>query len=362
MGDAVGGLTLEGVPPRRATRRTPSRRIPHRRPTHRRWRFWRSPPDQPALGQAVSPARRRTGRALLRLGHEQRHARDVLRRCGAQHVARAGTTSSSAPSTPGARVTSTSSPVPSGSRRCRVRVFGFHAWAIVLPQVVEGTLTVLVLFRAVRRVGGPRRRAGRGRRPGRHPGHHPARPGQHLGLPADPAAGAGGRRHDGGVHDGPPVAPRSSPASGSVWPSRPRCSRRGSCSPRSTSPTCSPRPSPSWPGASVTSRSSASCVVRGLAVAACRSSPSCRRTTGPTSTAAATTRSFSQVFLYNGADRLTGDTLDQPGCNPAPAPVAGGTRWHLAPRWPCHRGPAASSTASSAGTATGCCCPPPSPW
>ncbi len=30
---------------------------------------------------------------------------------------------------------------------------------------------------------------------------------------------------------------------------------------------------------------------------------------------------FSQVFLYNGTDRLTGDTLDQPGCNPAPAPV-----------------------------------------
>jgi 4-amino-4-deoxy-L-arabinose transferase-like glycosyltransferase len=36
-----------------------------------------------------------------------------------------------------------------------VRVFGVHVWAFVLPQVVEGTLTVLVLYRAVRRVGGP---------------------------------------------------------------------------------------------------------------------------------------------------------------------------------------------------------------
>jgi 4-amino-4-deoxy-L-arabinose transferase-like glycosyltransferase len=36
-----------------------------------------------------------------------------------------------------------------------VRVFGFHVWAFVLPQVVEGTLTVLVLYRAVRRVAGP---------------------------------------------------------------------------------------------------------------------------------------------------------------------------------------------------------------
>jgi 4-amino-4-deoxy-L-arabinose transferase-like glycosyltransferase len=35
-----------------------------------------------------------------------------------------------------------------------LRLFGFHLWAIVLPQVVEGTLTVLVLFRAVRRVAG----------------------------------------------------------------------------------------------------------------------------------------------------------------------------------------------------------------
>ena len=35
-----------------------------------------------------------------------------------------------------------------------LRLFGFHLWALVLPQVVEGTLTVLVLYRAVRRVAG----------------------------------------------------------------------------------------------------------------------------------------------------------------------------------------------------------------
>lgn len=35
-----------------------------------------------------------------------------------------------------------------------VRLFGFHVWAFVLPQVLEGTLTVLVLYRAVRRVAG----------------------------------------------------------------------------------------------------------------------------------------------------------------------------------------------------------------
>jgi 4-amino-4-deoxy-L-arabinose transferase-like glycosyltransferase len=34
-------------------------------------------------------------------------------------------------------------------------VFGPHTWALVLPQVIEGTLTVLVLYRAVRRLAGP---------------------------------------------------------------------------------------------------------------------------------------------------------------------------------------------------------------
>jgi 4-amino-4-deoxy-L-arabinose transferase-like glycosyltransferase len=35
-----------------------------------------------------------------------------------------------------------------------VRVFGLHAWAIVAPQVAEGMLTLLLLFRVVRRLAG----------------------------------------------------------------------------------------------------------------------------------------------------------------------------------------------------------------
>jgi 4-amino-4-deoxy-L-arabinose transferase-like glycosyltransferase len=35
-----------------------------------------------------------------------------------------------------------------------VRAFGMHPWAIVLPQVIEGILTVLVLYRAVSRLAG----------------------------------------------------------------------------------------------------------------------------------------------------------------------------------------------------------------
>jgi 4-amino-4-deoxy-L-arabinose transferase-like glycosyltransferase len=36
-----------------------------------------------------------------------------------------------------------------------VRAFGVHTWSIVAPQAVEGVLTVLVLYRAVRRLAGP---------------------------------------------------------------------------------------------------------------------------------------------------------------------------------------------------------------
>ncbi len=36
-----------------------------------------------------------------------------------------------------------------------VRLFGVHAWAIVLPQVIEGMAAVLVLYHAVRRLAGP---------------------------------------------------------------------------------------------------------------------------------------------------------------------------------------------------------------
>jgi 4-amino-4-deoxy-L-arabinose transferase-like glycosyltransferase len=36
-----------------------------------------------------------------------------------------------------------------------LRLFGFHVWAIVLPQVIEGVITILVLYRAVRRLAGP---------------------------------------------------------------------------------------------------------------------------------------------------------------------------------------------------------------
>lgn len=37
-----------------------------------------------------------------------------------------------------------------------VRLFGFHYWAVALPQAIVGVLTVLVLYRVVRRLAGPK--------------------------------------------------------------------------------------------------------------------------------------------------------------------------------------------------------------
>lgn len=36
-----------------------------------------------------------------------------------------------------------------------VRLFGVHTWALVLPQVIEGALTILLLYHAMRRLAGP---------------------------------------------------------------------------------------------------------------------------------------------------------------------------------------------------------------
>ena len=48
----------------------------------------------------------------------------------------------------------------------------------------------------------------------------------------------------------------------------------------------------------------------------------------------------SQVFQYNGLDRSAGSALDRPGCNPTPAPTAGGPGGQSARSAPLPRGPA----------------------
>ena len=65
-----------------------------------------------------------------------------------------GTTSSLAPFDPAGTVTLDKLPGAFWIQALSVRVFGYHTWAIVLPQVVEGILSVLFLYRAVNRLRG----------------------------------------------------------------------------------------------------------------------------------------------------------------------------------------------------------------
>ena len=55
---------------------------------------------------------------------------------------------------PAGTVTTTSCLGRSGCRPFPWGVFGPRNWALVLPQVIEGTLTVLVLYRVVRQLAG----------------------------------------------------------------------------------------------------------------------------------------------------------------------------------------------------------------
>jgi 4-amino-4-deoxy-L-arabinose transferase-like glycosyltransferase len=57
---------------------------------------------------------------------------------------------------PGGTVTLDKVPGAFWIQALSVRVFGMSVWAMVLPQVIEGILIVLVVFRAVRRIAGPR--------------------------------------------------------------------------------------------------------------------------------------------------------------------------------------------------------------
>src|SRR6185437_4640506 len=159
MGDVVGGRleldahpeteTLPGPlePPMPATSR------PQPRPRTSRLQFWRSPGDQPRWARPALLA----VAALSALAYGWGMNGDML------ETFYAGAVRSMSQNwhnfffgafDPWGTVSVDKLPGAFWLQALSVRVFGFHVWAFVLPQVVEGTLTVLVLYRAVRRVAG----------------------------------------------------------------------------------------------------------------------------------------------------------------------------------------------------------------
>ena len=196
-----------------------------------------------------------------------------------------------------------------------LRLFGFHLWAIVLPQVVEGALTVLVLYRAVRRVAG----AGAGLVAALVLAVSPVTVLLNRGNISDSllilllvlAADATTKAFTTGKAG---VAGHGR-ASGWAWPSRPRCSRPGWSCPRSSGSTSSRRRPRRCSGASVTSPSPlVVMVVVSLSwMTAVTAVPAHDR---PYVDGSCDNSVFSQVFVYNGLDRFAATRVHQQGCSP----------------------------------------------
>src|SRR5215472_6335692 len=166
MGEGVGGPVLEDVsapgqveafyrleaalcaeappPPVRVRARRSRRSVLH---------FWRSPDDQPAWARPALLA----VAALAALSYAWGMGGDTLETFYAAAVRSMSQNWHNfffASFDPWGTVSVDKLPGAFWVQALSVRLFGFHTWSLVLPQAVEGTLTVLVLYRAVRRVSG----------------------------------------------------------------------------------------------------------------------------------------------------------------------------------------------------------------
>ena len=204
MGVAVGGTT-PGVTGRRGRRRrrVPSVPTPTPCPCPCPLAALALAAGSTALGPAGAPRRRGAGGAVVLLGHGPRLARDLLRRCRAQHVAELARLLLRLLRPLGHRL--------GGQAARRLLAAGAVAAGVRLPPLglrpAERDRGHAHRARPLPR-GAPGRwgRGGthRGRRAGGHAGHDLVEPGQHLGLAAGPAARPGRRRRHQRLPLGPP--------------------------------------------------------------------------------------------------------------------------------------------------------------
>jgi 4-amino-4-deoxy-L-arabinose transferase-like glycosyltransferase len=168
MGDGAGGLIVDapappadapapGTTPTTTAGPTGTTLTPTPAPTsaaRRRWQVWRSPDDQPAWAR---PALLVVA-ALAALSYvwgignaqlETFYAGAVRSMSESWHNFLFGAFD------PWGTVSVDKLPGAFFVQALSVRLFGFHIWSVALPQAIEGVLTVLVLYRAVRRIGGP---------------------------------------------------------------------------------------------------------------------------------------------------------------------------------------------------------------
>ncbi|HTU77373.1 MAG TPA: glycosyltransferase family 39 protein [Solirubrobacteraceae bacterium] len=117
-------------------------------------RIWRSPPDQPSWSRPALLAIA----AIAALAYAWGMGSDAVE---TTYGAMARSMSASwhdflfGAFDPAGTVTIDKLPGALWPQALSLRLFGFHVWAIVLPQVLAGVATVLALFRVMRRLAGP---------------------------------------------------------------------------------------------------------------------------------------------------------------------------------------------------------------
>ena len=121
--------------------------------TEQPWRFWRSPADQPAWARpallvVAALAAFAYAWSINQVYVEPFYGGAARSMSMSLHNLLYGAAD------PWATVSVDKLPGALWVQALSLRIFGFHIWALVLPQVVEGVLTVLVLYRAVHRVAG----------------------------------------------------------------------------------------------------------------------------------------------------------------------------------------------------------------
>lgn len=119
------------------------------------WRFWLSPPDQPGwarpnlLGITALAA-------LLYIWQLPNTDFPGYYGLSVRSMAESWTALFYGALDPGATVTLDKLAGAFVPQALSVRLFGFHAWALALPNVIAGIITVLVMYRVVRRWAGPK--------------------------------------------------------------------------------------------------------------------------------------------------------------------------------------------------------------
>jgi 4-amino-4-deoxy-L-arabinose transferase-like glycosyltransferase len=126
----------------------------HRRGIRRWWVFWQSPDDQPRWARPVLLLVAALAALAYAWGLDNA-ALEPFYGAAARSMSMSWHNFFFAAFDPDGTVTVDKLPGALWIQALSLRAFGVNTWAFVMPQVVEGILTVLVLYRAVRRLAGP---------------------------------------------------------------------------------------------------------------------------------------------------------------------------------------------------------------